>query len=709
MPLLLETYCSFNPNNRIQGSDSGRALFEAIENNHLPSILYVLTQSTNKVETLQSNLIISIFFNDDYYGDEKLTPITPIELLIIHRASLEMIQKIEEDLESPQEKGLFLKDLITAASRNWRHRLHDSGMTVQTLKSEPIFEWALEHFLALRQGALEPHKKQGKNTSDPLASISNALKLPAPSDIELLSLRKRMVQHPEYVWADLPGNRAEYATSLLEAAFLEAKKIDEHLTHQVLKHYADGFNKEILIQSLKEKKRFDDAILLSSPMEAYQILAGKDDLVNQKLKELTKTLKEQKELKKQRDSLGFAENGKSDTRLILKTEPAYQAQMQKLDKITSAKNQQWIHHASYPFGWTPLAAAINQNKWELVDALVQHGASIEVKVAWSDLEHQTEPLPLITLMALSNNTESVRWLLQKGVSVEILNERFNHPKWGRVNALSVAALEGREDMVDLLLQVGVKPNVFSGSHLKLISQKYPYLRQKLGPQSVMESFSAHFERYTTFFTSKKQVLDKASSSGTSKASLNALQPEADHVENEALLEENLNSSNLSSSLERVKRQIKALNLPDEIENFCQGEIQKAGKLTNLGSLPVQGDDLSALQRMIQTNIPLLIKKISAIPVEDRDFTPEEGGLSSLQMFHQSFIAISETLKLMKQRALLKAHRGLEVEATVLHDQAKLALDRFTDHVASQAERAKLAEKAAPEVQEVKANAKASLL
>lgn len=652
----------------VKGMNYNGMLFSAIESLNLSGIEAALKQEAKLYEKLE----VEYFNYEDpmrSWAGIKKFKVTPADLLIFSQAPIAFIESLMDKLPDIERKALWLKQITGAAIKDWRDNEVNFIFKTKNDNAQEIAHWAFEKLMSMSR----QQKIAGK-------SVDAFDFSPFIYEVQNVAFLKKMAWHPDYTF------HRHDSYNFFNAAYNKTsnKTPDEVLIDHLFRHYGSDFDKETLIARVSHHKVFEALPLLDQALDAYDVLAGKSEQVMKKLEDFRENQKklenlyqiekkalEQEELRRQQDSLAPERSRHEVEPFDRARRKMLQEEIERLEKLVDPKNTDWIHHASRPFGWTPLAAALDQKKWDLTLKLLEFNASHEASIKWYP---ETEPLPLITVMAIKGHKDAVQWLLQKGVPVEALRERFKHPEFGWVTPLIVAALKGHEEMVDFLLKTGAPSNVFTGSQLKKIGNEYPHLRQKLGEETFMESFSRQIKKIGLKLAGdkKEETINgsKEALGGAEEAVTNTLD----------VLSEN---SVLSvTSLDRVRKLIHALNLPEETQKLCLGEITKAEKLTSLGSLPVQGDDLMALQRMWNVNVPLLINKLSAIPSEHREQIVEAGLPSPLQMFTQSFRAISETLKLMQERALIKANRRLVIEAAVLHDQAKLALDRFAEVIDS---------------------------
>lgn len=410
---------------------------------------------------------------------------------------------------------------------------------------------------------------------------------------------------------------------------IERDKLSPEVLHHFLKKGGHRIDVQEMVRFLSEKKQFDQLKIFNQSLWPYAILSG---AVN-------------------------------ETKL--------EGQLITLDPSQPLPPE--ATEASYPYGWTPLAALLDQKNWHLAGKLVERGAVLSSLIR--DPEVTKVPVPLVALMSFKNNLEALKFIVSKGTDLKNLDQAYRHQKHGLVHPVVAAALEGQEDLVNFLLAMPVKADVFSSAQLKTIAEKFPHIRQKLGKEGFLERFSRQVTNLTHRFNSTSIVKKDVDSPGS-----------AGHLTGSDTSSQKAVSSNERAKdpkasvlgLTRIKQRLHQLDLSDQRKTECLRICDQAEALSPFGALPAVGDDVSTLERMWTVNVPLLIDRLQGIPLEYRDQTIESGEPTALQLFMQSMAASSSAMELMKGRALLKAHRQLSVEAVVMHDQAKVTLDRFSE-------------------------------
>ena len=102
-----------------------------------------------------------------------------------------------------------------------------------------------------------------------------------------------------------------------------------------------------------------------------------------------------------------------------------------------------INRVSEPERETPLAVALRERDFALVDKLLEMGASLEV-----DLE---PGVPFLMAAVRSGDAESIDYLLRKGVEVDYRSAQAT-------TALALAAEKGEAPLMKRLIEAGADPN-----------------------------------------------------------------------------------------------------------------------------------------------------------------------------------------------------------------------------------------------------------
>lgn len=616
-----------------RGRDPQEALYHALTNQDKSAVVKALEAGASLSEPFK----YKIKFLDQVRGTHSTSL---AEMLVKVDARVSFIKEIRDLVSKTKSERpeKFLIQLLATSSNTDSHSMLDIDNHTHRKNRLKIADDAFNSFLTLKK------EREAQSNYNPLD-----FELPIGFIGEASVLKK--ILHEEGLLLSKKINATPAVIKLLKSGLMDIISAD-----RLLKQVGHRLQKTEIINVAHKNKVHQWTDTFSQPMSTYAILAGDSDEVLAELK--------QNRHSSETPSQGGDKTAKAGTE-------AFKSQLA------------WINQPVIPFGWTPLAAALDQKKWALVDELLLHQAHWKAEIQDDCV---SQKVPLVALMAFKNNTEAVTWLLQKEVSVADLNQRYKHKKWGRVTPLVVAALEGNEEMVDLLLKAGVNSQVFSGSELKKIAKDSPHIRQKLGAEGLFESFSRHISQCIGVLSPKKEVARSESARIEGSHQGGAKQENGSALESVKSLSDLSDKDQVTTlSLDRVKQGLENLHLPASQLEQCVSTLKAAERLTAFGELPLQGDDAVALKRMWHVNVPLLIQRLAGIPQGDRESVIEAGQPSALTVLSQSFLAIDKSMAAMRERALIKAHRQLSIEMDVLQDQAAQAVSRFEEDLVSQKE------------------------
>lgn len=369
---------------------------------------------------------------------------------------------------------------------------------------------------------------------------------------------------------------------------------------------------------------------------------------------------------------------------------AGQLNAQSIKELISSQNVS-LRDAGPWNRFLPLAMALKRKDFKLAEVLVASGAKMDV-LAYSDVF--SEPVPLIVACAVSCNKEAVEWLIQNDKTSnhqKSLNARYAAPGVMSSNQpLALAGLNGDLDMVKLMLGLGVSAKVLNVGQQRVIEESHPEIARLLQFHGPLQGFSYLIKRLTIDGLGLKNTplsltanasSDRLDNDRLNEAAKNT-SPSVESTEGASGVlsgSEVLNSwihwIPVSSLLEQVKCPEKLANQKEKVVAFAKEISVDRGD----NILPLLPDDKVQLKRLWEHSIPLMIKQSLSIPPDHRAMRFENQP-SVWEKLEELFESTHQTMKIMQQRAIVQAHRRMDVEMAVVLDKQNGAANRFTELV-----------------------------
>lgn len=352
------------------------------------------------------------------------------------------------------------------------------------------------------------------------------------------------------------------------------------------------------------------------------------------------------------------------------------------EELNQSEVPSWINYSGPWQQALPLAMALQYHQWDTAELLVQKGADLQAKVWHEDFKH---PVPLMVSMAIDGNDQAMTWLLKhnksENKSAHYLKE-LNQPyalKKGFLKSVSPLVLIVKKEhsqtkVIELMMEMGVNTNVIPASEWDLLLEAMPSLKDKVGKESVLGSFSRHIKVMGSALKSVPTI--EAQDRQNEVHVMQELQKRKDALSQEANSADSLIEW---SSLMELKQKLSLEGPLKERQELAFKIAKELSESQSAESLVLLEDDRQQLKRLWERSMTILMKHALTVPKESRGLKGESSE-SVLDKLGNALESSIETMALMKQRAIVRAQRKMDMELAVIFDKQQGALSRFNETV-----------------------------
>lgn len=344
----------------------------------------------------------------------------------------------------------------------------------------------------------------------------------------------------------------------------------------------------------------------------------------------------------------------------------------------------WVSQSG-PWGQAlPLAMTLKTHQFDLAESIFKAGAKPDALVYHADLK---EPIPLMAFFGMEGNDEAMRWLLEHDRAsnhTATLNQSYalKHGFMKSFKPLAQAALKGKVNACELMIQMGVDPKVLSNRERDELIKTFPALATRLGSQSFMDSFTRQVKHLMDTLNPLKSAEAQAEAS-------TELPHISSHSGSAAPMDPAFIPHHYFIQWPEIIQLRHQLNLQGDLGDLQQKTFAFAQQLSltqGPQSIALLEEDQLQLKRLWEQSITTLMTHALSIPKEDRAVRFEQSE-SILDKLGHTFVSTLDTMTMMRQRAIIQAQRKMDVELAVVFDKNNQATQRFSDivdHVESRA-------------------------